>query len=107
MTSAPQPGTWVRPEEDQKLDRPYHLLLLDDNEHTYAYVMHMLATIFGYGREKAFAIACIVDSSGRAVVMTGAKAEAELKQDAIHAFGADPQMPECKGSMSAVVEPVA
>jgi len=106
MAGTTHPGTRVIPNSEQRLEPPHQLILLDDNEHTYAYVMHMLGAIFGYGREKAYAIACIVDSDGRAVLMTGSKPEVELKQEAIHAFGADPLMPECKGSMTAVVEPI-
>lgn len=107
MTLAPRPGTRVTPDTDESLETPYHLVLLDDNEHTYAYVIGMLGALFGYGKEKAYVLACVVDNDGRAIVMTGAKAEVELKQEAIHAFGADPLMPECKGSMSAEIEPVA
>ncbi len=104
MGASPTPEVEPHPGTDEQLEPPYHLVLLDDNEHTYNYVIHMLGALFGYPPEKAFAIACIVDSEGRAVIMTGAKADAELKQDAIHTFGADPLMPECKGSMTAVVE---
>lgn len=107
MSAQPSPGTRVLEDVDEQLEPPYHLILLDDNEHTYPYVIHMLGAIFGYSREKAFAIACMVDSEGRAIVMTGPKGEVELKQDAIHAFGADPLMPESKGSMTAVIEPAA
>lgn len=101
------PGTRVTDETDEALEPPYHLILLDDQEHTYQYVVHMLGAIFGYSREKAYAIACIVDAEGRAILMTGAKGQLELKQEAVHAFGADPRMPDSKGSMSAILEPVA
>ncbi|HMO54593.1 MAG TPA: ATP-dependent Clp protease adaptor ClpS [Tepidiformaceae bacterium] len=105
MLPATTPSTRVLDDTDEQIEPPYHLILLDDNEHTYGYVVHMLGSIFGYGREKAFAIACVVDSEGQAILMTGAKGELELKQEAVHAFGADPSMPECKGSMTAVLEP--
>ena len=65
----------------------------------------MLASIFGYAPEKGYAIACVVDAQGRAILMTGPYDEVRLKQDQVHAFGADPNMPECKGSMTAVIEP--
>ena len=67
----------------------------------------MLQRIFGYSREKGFAIACMVDSAGQAILMTGAHAEVETKQAQIHAFGADPLMAESAGSMSAIIEPAA
>ena len=46
-----------------------------------------------------------VDDSGRVVVATTNLEQAELKRDQIQAFGPDPLIPRCKGSMSATVEP--
>lgn len=105
MLPSSTPSTRVLEDTDADVEPPYHLILLDDNEHTYNYVVHMLGRIFGYGQEKAFAIACVVDAQGQAILMTGPLGEVELKQEAVHAFGADPLMPECKGSMTAIIEP--
>lgn len=107
METATSPGTRVIEETEVAHEPPHHLILLDDNEHTYEYVILMLGAVFGYGREKAFAIACVVDGEGKAILMTGPKDELVPKQEKIHAFGADPRMPESKGSMSAVIEPAA
>jgi ATP-dependent Clp protease adaptor protein ClpS len=52
-------------------------------------------------------MACVVDSEGRCILYTGSHDEVERKQDAVHGFGADPLMPESKGSMSAIIEPAA
>jgi len=46
-----------------------------------------------------------VDTSGRVIVWTGSLEQAEVKRDRIHGYGADPRIPHCKGSMSAIVEP--
>lgn len=99
----PETRTHVR--DETRLEPPYHLILLDDNDHTYPYVVEMLGAVFGYGREKAFAIACVVDSEGRAIVETGSHAQVSTHQAQIHSYGADPRIPHCAGSMSAVVEP--
>lgn len=107
MEAATTPQTRERQEVRPGYEPVYHLILLDDDHHTYAYVIVMLGAIFGYSREKAFAIACVVDGQGQAVVMTGSHDEVSLKQQQIHAFGADPLMAECRGSMSAVVEPAS
>ncbi|MGE3074623.1 MAG: ATP-dependent Clp protease adaptor ClpS [Dehalococcoidia bacterium] len=101
----PVPTTHVIEDVDSEVAPPYHLILLDDNEHTYQYVIAMLGSIFGYAPEKGFAIACVVDKDGQAILMTAGLEEVKLKQDQIHAYGADPAMPESKGSMSAVIEP--
>ncbi len=104
-TTITSPDTRVLDDTEKEVEPPYHLILLDDDAHSYAYVIGMMAAIFGYSRDKGFAIACIVDKDGRAIVMTGSKAEMELKQDAIHAYGADPLMEISAGSMSAIIEP--
>jgi ATP-dependent Clp protease adaptor protein ClpS len=91
-------------ETSEALDLPCHLVLLDDDSHTYAYVIAMLASIFGYSREKGFAIASTVDSQGQAIVMTAAKEKCLIHQSRIHKFGADPLMETSVGSMSAIIE---
>ena len=89
---------------DEELAPPFHVVLLDDDSHTYQYVILMLGAVFGYGPEKGFAMACMVDNEGRAIVLTTSKEQAMEKQRAIHDFGADPLMENCLGSMSAIVE---
>ena len=104
MASVIQPEIVEQPSTDEALEPPHHLVLLDDDSHTYQYVIAMLGQIFGYSAEKSFGIACMVDSQGRAILMTAGKDECLLKQDQVHAFGADPLMENSVGSMSAVVE---
>ncbi len=83
----------------------YHVILWDDNDHTYEYVIEMLMKLFGHSREKAYQMAVEVDTMGRVIVETTTKERAELKRDQIHAYGADWRIPHCKGSMSATIEP--
>ncbi|MEX2228733.1 MAG: ATP-dependent Clp protease adaptor ClpS [Dehalococcoidia bacterium] len=85
-------------------ERLYHLILLDDDQHTYDYVIEMLASIFGYGTEKAFALARMVDTQGRVILETAARERCEQHQSRIHAYGADPKIATSKGSMSAIIE---
>ncbi len=84
---------------------PYHVVLLDDRDHTHEYVMEMMRSLFGYPPERGFRIAEEVDSRKRAVVLTTHKELAELKRDQIHAFGTDIRVPTCAGSMSAMIMP--
>ncbi len=99
--------TRPREEREQTTERlpPYNVVLLDDDEHSYEYVIFMLKTLFGHPPEKGYELAKEVDATGRVVVATTHLEEAELKRDQIHAFGPDPLIPRCKGSMSATVEP--
>ena len=98
-----------RKERDQtrpKRQPPYHVILWNDDDHTYAYVIVMMMQLFGYPAEKGYQIALAVDTQGRAVVLTTTKEHAELKRDQIHAYGKDGQIDSCKGSMWATIEPV-
>lgn len=84
---------------------PYHVVLLDDDAHTYEYVIEMLVKIFGHSALKAFRMACEVDLTGRVVVETTTRERAELKRDQIHGYGPDWRLDHSAGSMRAIVEP--
>src|SRR6058998_3869798 len=53
-----------------KLTPLYHVVLLDDDDHTYEYVIEMLGKIFLLPTEVAFRLAVEVDTTGRTIVMT-------------------------------------
>ena len=95
----------VRDDRRPKRQPPYHVILWNDNDHTYAYVVVMLMQLFGYPAEKGYQLASEVDTQGRAVVLTTTKEHAELKRDQIHAYGKDGLIEKCKGSMWATIEP--
>jgi ATP-dependent Clp protease adaptor protein ClpS len=101
--------TTTRPQEKKKQQTkglpPYNVVLLDDDEHSYEYVIHMLKALFGHPPEKGYRMAVEVDTTGRVIVATTNLEQAELNRDQIQAFGPDPLIPRCKGSMSAIVEP--
>src|SRR5580765_5936181 len=84
----------------------YNVVLLDDDDHTYDYVIEMLQKLFVFSLEQAYQHAVEVDTHGRTILLTCALPEAEFARDQVHAFGPDRRMPQSKGSMSAVVEPV-
>ncbi|KAA5542082.1 ATP-dependent Clp protease adaptor ClpS [Roseiconus nitratireducens] len=83
----------------------YNVVLWDDSDHSYEYVVIMMRKLFRYPVEKGFQIAREVDNSGKAICLTTTMEHAELKRDQIHAFGKDDLIPRCKGSMSATIEP--
>jgi ATP-dependent Clp protease adaptor protein ClpS len=103
--------TVTRPTETQERTTeglpPYNVVLLDDDDHSYEYVILMLKKVFGHSINKAYEMAVEVDTAGRVVVLTTHLEEAELKRDQIQGFGPDPLIPRCKGSMSATVEPAS
>jgi len=85
----------------------YRVVLLDDNDHTYEYVIEMLQKIFVFTVDQAFRHAEEVDRSGRTVLITCELAQAEFARDQIQSYGPDPRLARSAGSMSAVVEPAA
>ena len=100
-TAAPE--TKGRTDTDQPV--PWNVVLIDDDDHTYEYVITMMQRLFGHPLEKAFGIAQRVDQDGRAVCLTTHKEHAELKRDQVLAFGPDRLMARSKGSMTCVIEP--
>ena len=93
--------------ERKQLVPLYHVVLLNDDEHTYDYVIEMLQTLFCFTTAEAFQHAVEVDTTGRTVVITCELPAAEFARDQIHGYGADSRIPRSKGSMSAVIEPAA
>jgi ATP-dependent Clp protease adaptor protein ClpS len=102
-------STAVLPEIEEdtrsKVQPLYHVILLNDEDHTYDYVVEMLVKIFGMTESAAFGHAVEVDTAGTTIVLTCELEKAELKRDQIHAYGADWRLTRSLGSMAAIVEP--
>ncbi len=109
---AEQPTETVLPERRKREQRKpkkqprYNVVLWNDDDHTYAYVITMLMELFAYPGEKGYQMAHEVDTQGRVIVLTTTMEHAELKRDQIHAYGKDTMIADCRGSMSASIEPV-
>ena len=91
--------------EQEQLVPLFHVVLLDDNQHTYDYVIEMLSRLFLMSTSEAFRHAVEVDTSGRTVVITCELPQAEFARDQIHAYGPDWRMPQSNQSMRAAIEP--
>lgn len=92
-------------EDIPKLTPKFNVVLIDDNDHTYDYVIEMLADLFGYTKLESFEMACEVDYKGRVVVLTTDRDQAENKKQQILNYGPDWRLTRSKGSMNAVIEP--
>jgi ATP-dependent Clp protease adaptor protein ClpS len=90
--------------EELLSDKPWHVVLLDDDQHSYEYVVMMLSDLFGYSLEKAFGMAVEVDTQKRVIVKTCHLEQAEFHQERIQNYGPDWRIPTCKGSMSAILQ---
>ena len=105
--AAPSRATESSEEEKQDITPLWNVVLLDDDQHTYYYVIEMLCRLFVKTVEEAYRHAVEVDATGRTIVMTCEKEAAEFARDQIHGYGADWRMPKCKGSMTAILEKAA
>jgi ATP-dependent Clp protease adaptor protein ClpS len=77
------------PTQKPKFLPPYAVVVLNDDDHTYEYVIDTLCRVCGHSTEKAFKLAQEIDKTGRAVVWTGSMEVAELKRDQIKGRGPD------------------
>lgn len=93
--------------EQERLVPLYRVVLLDDNDHTYDYVIEMLQQIFIFSVDQAYRHAEEVDRAGRTILITCELPQAEFARDQIHAYGKDWRLARSRGSMSAVIEPAA
>ena len=101
------PGRETDIEQDAERDHTplYRVVLLDDDDHTYDYVIEMLQKVLVFTLQEAFRHAQEVDLRGRTSLITCELREAEFARDQIQTYGPDHRLPRSKGSMAALVEP--
>ena len=84
---------------------PYNVVILNDEEHSYPYVIELLMKIFRHPLPKADELTLRIHNTGRAIVYTTHKELAELKRDQVIAYGPDPRLKASKGPLRCYVEP--
>src|SRR6266699_1089990 len=95
----------VEDDTSDQLQPLYHVILLNDEDHTYDYVIEMLQKIFGFSESIALSHAVEVDTKGTTILLTCELENAERKRDLIHSYGPDWRLSRGRGSMTAIVEP--
>src|SRR5260370_7250842 len=101
MTPTTTPETGKR--EGESLAPLYHVILLDDDQHTYDYVVEMLGALFFLSVEAAYQHAVEVDTQGRTIVITCERPHAEYARDQIHAHAPAPPLPNSQRPTPAVL----
>ena len=88
-TAVVEPEVTTRSTERAETRRmpPYNVVILNDEEHSYPYVIEMLVKLFRHSLAKAEELTVRIDTTGRAVVYTTHKELAELKRDQVLAYG--------------------
>lgn len=101
-----EPWSVAVPRRLGRVSQPlYNVVLLDDNEHTYEYVIEMLMRLFAMPEAVALRHAIEVDQTGRTCVLTGELTQAERARQEILAQGRDPRLENSKGSMQVLLQP--
>ena len=100
-TTLPENQTDTR----EELESLFNVVLLNDDDHSYDYVIEMLERIFCFSVQQAYRHAVEVDLTGRTVLITCGLKEAEFSRDQIRRYGPDPRIERCLGSMAAIIEP--
>ena len=112
MTRGPKESPQPRIEEEidtetetrTQTSEPCKVILFNDEEHTYDYVVEMLTHASRLSRENAFRCAVEVDLTGRTIVHYGTREECEGVVTRIAAYGPDHRLPQSMSSMNAEVQ---
>lgn len=99
------PKADARPDTRSKALPPYHVIILNDEEHTFDYVIELLTKLFRHPVKAAIDLTWRIHLSGRAVVYTTHKEKAELKRDQVLSYGPDPRMSSSLTSLGCYIEP--
>ena len=76
------------PDTGSAFGRPWHVIVLNDNHNTFEGVAFALAsTIPGIDYDKGMALATKIDSTGQAIVWSGAQELAELYHSQLEEHG--------------------
>jgi ATP-dependent Clp protease adaptor protein ClpS len=90
---------------ETRREPPYNVIILNDEDHTFEYVIELLSKLFRHPLERARQLTWEVHSRGRAIVFTTHRELAELKRDQVLAYGPDPRLSRSKGPIGCVIEP--
>ena len=77
------------PKTKPKRQPPYAVVLLNDDDHSFTYVIEALRRVCGHTWFKAWRLAVQAHVTGRAHVWTGAFEHAEFKRERLREYGPD------------------
>ena len=99
----PRPVQKTKP----KRQPPYAVVIENDDDHTFQYVIDGLCKVCGHNWVRSFLLATTIHTAGRAVVWTGSFEVAELKRDQIKGLGPDHFAPKpVNFPLGVVLEPL-
>ncbi|MFO0950909.1 MAG: ATP-dependent Clp protease adaptor ClpS [Isosphaeraceae bacterium] len=105
VTTQTAPKSKTAVQNETKRLPPYNVIILNDEEHTFEYVIELLCKLFGHPLQTSIELTWRIHLSGRAVVYTTHKEKAELKREQVLSYGPDPRMSISKGPLGCYIEP--
>jgi ATP-dependent Clp protease adaptor protein ClpS len=72
-----------------KAQPPYAVVVFNDEEHSFRYVIETFMKVFGCPLEKSCTLAMQIHNAGKGIVWSGSKEVAELKRDQVRSAGPD------------------
>lgn len=87
---SPETGREEAPSSSKpKRQPPYAVVLFNDDDHTFQFVIETLAKVFGYPQERCYQLTLQIHQQGRGIVWSGTRELAELKRDQVRSAGPD------------------
>jgi ATP-dependent Clp protease adaptor protein ClpS len=105
VTTQTTPKSRETTSSETRRQPPYNVIILNDEEHSFGYVIELLVKLFGHSLTLAETLTWRIHNTGRAIVMTTHKELAELKREQVLAYGPDPVMSISKGPLGCYIEP--
>lgn len=88
-TATPDVDEAVKLDEKTSFYKQYAIVVFNDDDHTFEYVVESFMKVFKYTAEKCLELAITIHKEGRALVWSGMLEHAELKVDQIKSCGPD------------------
>jgi ATP-dependent Clp protease adaptor protein ClpS len=105
VTTQTAPRSKTETTTETRRQPPYNVIILNDEEHTFDYVIELLVKLFSHPLAAAQELTWRIHTAGRAVVYTTHKEKAELKREQVFSYGPDPRMSISKGPLGCYIEP--
>lgn len=94
----------IATETESKSQKAFKVVLFNDEDHTYDYVVELLVHVCQMAKEQAFRCAVEVDLEGRTVVHYGSHADCLKIAAQITSYGPDHRLMRSRGGMNAEVQ---
>ncbi len=89
---------------ETKTQRSWKVVLYNDEDHTYDYVVQMLTHVCRMAKAQAFRCAVEVDLEGRTIVYYGSQSECAKISGQITSYGPDHRLMRSRSGMNSSVE---